>query len=73
MSYEWENPQLVGEGTEKPHASFIPYLDPFSGEWEYPEEFISLNGNWGFLFAKIPSRCRRISFQRTSTTRTGMR
>ncbi|HBF69317.1 MAG TPA: beta-galactosidase, partial [Thermotoga sp.] len=54
MSYEWENPQLVGEGTEKPHASFIPYLDPFSGEWEYPEEFISLNGNWGFLFAKNP-------------------
>lgn len=54
MPHEWENPQLVSEGTERPHASFIPYLNPFSGEWEYPDEFISLNGNWRFLFAKNP-------------------
>ncbi|KUK22553.1 MAG: Beta-galactosidase, partial [Thermotoga petrophila] len=54
MPHEWENPQLVSEGTERPHASFIPYLNPFSGEWEYPEEFISLSGNWRFLFAKNP-------------------
>ncbi|PLV59923.1 glycoside hydrolase family 2 TIM barrel-domain containing protein [Thermotoga sp. KOL6] len=54
MHYEWENPQLVSEGTEKPHATFIPYFDPFKGDWEYPEDFLSLNGNWRFLFAKNP-------------------
>ncbi|MCD6551359.1 glycoside hydrolase family 2 TIM barrel-domain containing protein, partial [Thermotoga sp.] len=54
MRYEWENPQLVSSGTEKPHATFIPYFDPFKGKWEYPKDFLSLNGNWKFFFAKNP-------------------
>ncbi|PLV56220.1 glycoside hydrolase family 2 TIM barrel-domain containing protein [Thermotoga sp. SG1] len=54
MTYEWENPQLVSEGTEKPHASFIPYFNPLTGKWEYPREFISMSGNWKFFFAKNP-------------------
>lgn len=71
MVYEWENPQLVSEGTEKPHASFIPYLNPFTGEWEYPDDFILLNGNWKFFFAKIPSRFRRTFSWKVSMTQTG--
>ena len=53
--YEWENPGLVSEGTERPHASFIPYFNPFKKEWEYPRDgFLPLSGKWKFRFFKNP-------------------
>jgi beta-galactosidase len=42
----WENPSLTSKNLVKPHASFFPYFNPFSKNWEYPEKFISLNGKW---------------------------
>ncbi|ACJ76016.1 beta-galactosidase [Thermosipho africanus TCF52B] len=42
----WENPKLVSKGLEKPHSAFIPYFNPFSGQFEYPNDYISLNGEW---------------------------
>ncbi len=52
--YEWENPQLVSAGTERPHATFIPYFNLKTLTWEYPEDFESLNGKWKFYFAENP-------------------
>jgi len=42
----WENPSLTSKNLVEPHASFIPYFNPFLKKWEYPEKFISLNGKW---------------------------
>ncbi len=53
---EWENPELVHEGLEKPHSSFIPYFDPFTVDWVYPEDFLTLNGKWKFYFCTSPLR-----------------
>lgn len=52
--YEWENPELLSKGTEKPHSTFIPYFDPFKNEWVYPKDLILLNGKWKFFFSKSP-------------------
>jgi len=52
--YEWENPQLTNEGNERPHCTFIPYFNFREMKWEYPEQFISLNGRWKFILAKNP-------------------
>lgn len=52
--YEWENPQLTSEGNERPHCTFIPYFNFKEMKWEYPEQFISLNGRWKFILAKNP-------------------
>ncbi|HOJ87923.1 MAG TPA: glycoside hydrolase family 2 TIM barrel-domain containing protein [Pseudothermotoga sp.] len=52
--FEWENPELLHEGLEKPHCSFIPYFDPFTANWVYPKDFSTLNGKWKFHFSPSP-------------------
>lgn len=52
--FEWENPELLHEGLEKPHSSFIPYFDPSTANWVYPEDFLTLNGKWKFHFSTSP-------------------
>ena len=57
--HEWENPKVVEENKELPHASFIPHP---SRESALKSEFyespwkLSLNGNWKFKLVKNPSQ-----------------
>lgn len=51
---EWENPELLSEGTERAHSTFIPYFDPFKNEWIYPKDLIFLNGKWKFFLSQSP-------------------
>ncbi|MEJ5229465.1 MAG: glycoside hydrolase family 2 TIM barrel-domain containing protein [Pseudothermotoga sp.] len=52
--YEWEDPELTNQGTEKPHCTFIPYFNFKEMKWEYPEYFTLLSGKWKFMFAENP-------------------
>ncbi|MDK2883870.1 beta-galactosidase LacZ [Pseudothermotoga sp.] len=51
---EWQDPEAVNENIEKPHATFIPYFNPFTACWEYPKQFIPLSGKWKFFFSNNP-------------------
>lgn len=51
---EWENPWLVGYGLEEPRCATIPYLEPATGEWHYPERCIMLSGMWKFHWSPNP-------------------
>lgn len=55
MTHEWENPELTGYGLEEPRCATIPYLDPATGEWHYPEHCIILSGKWKFHWSANPS------------------
>lgn len=55
MTHEWQNPELTGYGLEEPRCATIPYLDPATGEWHYPERCIMLSGKWKFHWSANPS------------------
>ncbi len=46
------SPELTDLNVEPPHSSFIPHLNPLTGEFEYPKHFISLNGEWLFNYSE---------------------
>lgn len=60
---EWENPELVGYGREAPRCTTFPYLNPATGEWEYPEDAIALSGRWKFHWSPSPGE-RPVGFFR---------
>lgn len=55
---EWENPELVERGKEKPHATLIPFADEASvikdDEFKSPC-YKSLNGTWKFNYVDKPA------------------
>ena len=53
---EWENPELVGYGIERPRCTTIPYLNPLTEQWEDPDGIVSLSGTWKFQWSPAPSR-----------------
>ncbi|MDR3261157.1 MAG: beta-galactosidase, partial [Tannerella sp.] len=51
----WENPTLLDEGKEAPHADFIPYADlsQLLDDNKFASPFVkNLNGVWKFHFAE---------------------
>ena len=54
---DWENPQLVSQNTEEPHAYFIPYSNERSALQRDSSPFIkSLDGLWKFNLEKNPAQ-----------------
>lgn len=55
---DWENPQLLAVGTERPHATLTTYADAQSaatGERSKSPYWISLNGLWKFHWVPKPA------------------
>jgi beta-galactosidase len=55
---DWENPAALHEGTEAPHASFIPFPDAAAALRLSPRESprtLSLNGAWKFHWSSRPA------------------
>ncbi|NJK84726.1 MAG: hypothetical protein HC906_00825 [Bacteroidales bacterium] len=56
-TYEWESPKIVEINREAVHNTFVPYKNASSALSFRPEEsdyYLSLNGNWRFLFLTNP-------------------
>lgn len=70
---EWQDPEAVNENIEKPHATFIPYFNPFTACWEYPKQFIPLSGKWKFFFQITPSIYLATSMMKILTIVPGMK
>lgn len=53
MKKIWENPAIIGENKEAPHAISLPYPDLDTQEKKIESPYkISLNGTWKFFFKK---------------------
>lgn len=64
--YDWENPEMVGEGKEPPHCTLMPYPDVSAakrGRREASPLHLSLNGTWRFRWAPKPAD-RPVDFHR---------
>jgi len=56
--YDWENPEMVGEGKEPPHCTLMPYPDVSAaktGTREASPFHLSLNGTWRFHWVPKPA------------------
>lgn len=56
---DWENPELTGLNTEKPHATMISFPDEqsaLSGVRENSPNWLSLDGIWKFHFSPNPDQ-----------------
>ncbi|MGF7031788.1 beta-galactosidase [Paenibacillus mucilaginosus] len=54
---DWNDPQMLGRGVERPHALSVPYADEESalrGERENSSYVLPLNGVWRFYYAESP-------------------
>ncbi len=63
---DWENPQLLAIGTERPHATMTVYADAESaaaGDREKSPYRLSLNGPWRFHWVGKPADRPRDFFQ----------
>ena len=61
---DWENPAVVGNNKEPPHATYTPYPDvgsALSGDRESSPFRMSLNGTWKFNWVRTPAE-RPIDF-----------
>ena len=57
MSYDWENPQIIGRHKEAPHATLMPFADrdtAMRGDPTRSPWFKSLNGAWRFHWSPNP-------------------
>ncbi|MEN7550824.1 glycoside hydrolase family 2 TIM barrel-domain containing protein [Rapidithrix thailandica] len=55
---DWENPKIFRVGTEKPHATAIPFPEVqtlFSSKREHSPYYKSLNGTWKFNWVRKPA------------------
>ncbi len=53
---EWQDLSIISQGTEKPHATFIPYSNEAETLAGAPSPHVqSLNGNWKFHWSKNPA------------------
>jgi beta-galactosidase len=56
---DWENPEMVGQNREAPHASMISFADEksaFNADKSKSTNYMSLNGIWKFHFEKSPDQ-----------------
>ena len=56
---DWENPGVVSENNEKPHATMISYEDEESALkdiWTDSPNYLSLDGIWKFNLVKTPDK-----------------
>ena len=65
---EWQNQYAIGQNKLEPHAYVWPYADAkdvCTGVHEHSPYYLSLNGDWKFLWTKNPDR-RPENFQEPS-------
>ena len=64
---EWENPAVNQVNTEAPHVTFIPFNSEeaaLNSSDEQSPNYLLLNGNWKFHWAKNPAE-RPLDFYKT--------
>jgi beta-galactosidase len=57
-TYDWENPEMIGQNKEPAHCTLVPYPDPQTakaGTREASPFHLSLNGTWRFHWAPKPA------------------
>lgn len=59
LQNDWENPQMIGQNKEKPHATFV-----LPSEKQTNPEVVSLNGIWKFHWSPDPAS-RPVDFYKT--------
>ncbi|MBN8823837.1 MULTISPECIES: glycoside hydrolase family 2 TIM barrel-domain containing protein [unclassified Spirosoma] len=56
---DWEDPQVISQQTEKPHATLIPFASEQqvlnATNWRTSPNITLLNGNWKFRWVKHPN------------------
>lgn len=53
---EWQDLSVISKGTEKPHATFVPYSNEADALAGAPSPYVqSLNGDWKFHWSKNPA------------------
>ncbi|MCF8355965.1 MAG: DUF4981 domain-containing protein [Melioribacteraceae bacterium] len=71
--HDWENPGVFQINREKPHASFIGYLDAeklIADDFSASPFYKSLNGIWKFNWVEKPSKMPREFYQKNFDTST---
>ncbi|MCD0489516.1 DUF4981 domain-containing protein [Pedobacter sp. MC2016-14] len=70
---DWENPQLLDQGKEKPHVTFMLFnqqKDAIADDYSKSTNFKSLNGTWKFSYVD-QYKDRRTDFYKTSLDDSG--
>jgi beta-galactosidase len=66
---DWENPQIISQNTEKPHATLLPFPTEQQAlnapEWRTSPYIKLLNGTWKFRWVKHPNQIPTDFYQST--------
>ncbi|GAB4029350.1 beta-galactosidase, LacZ type [Spirosoma gilvum] len=67
---DWEDPQVISQQTEKPHATLIPFATEQqalnAANWRGSPNITLLNGTWKFRWVKHPSQIPTNFYQPTT-------